>query len=515
MKAINSGFWFVLCGMLLAGRLVGQDSVAPPAFAPMTMLPGGILPDSPLAQVIKLVKAGVDVGIIQTFITNSASTFNLDADKIIALKDVGAPNDLAPLMMQHDRLLQAQFAAVIPPPAATPGLAIPASTAQPVPPPVEDSTPANPPPAPAITVNYFYNLLAPYGNWVNLDGYGRCWQPGVATYHPEWQPYADHGHWVYTNLGWYWVSDYSWGWVPFHYGRWLHDARLGWCWCPDSVWGPAWVVWRTSDDYCGWAPLPPGSEYVDGSGFVYDGSVVAPDSDFGLAPQCFIFVTLLDFCDPYPSRHRIAPSRQALVYHQTTAMNHFDRDDRLGFINRGIEPARLTRVTHVPIRPLAIQETPAMVGLYGHGEAVRGSAVVVNRPQFRDNDGNLAVAWNQNPAPVTALPPPAQSPTAGHPPATYESQTGVAPGNDNSHPVAHPVNQVNHLAPPPAGFQSDYHPSFRPEPAHELSPPPAIRNEPAPLVPPAPGVQPAHNSPVPAPTQTKSDKPANSKNGPH
>src|SRR6185436_10310251 len=28
-------------------------------------------------------------------------------------------------------------------------------------------------------VSYFYNALAPYGNWVNVSGYGLCWQPTV------------------------------------------------------------------------------------------------------------------------------------------------------------------------------------------------------------------------------------------------------------------------------------------------------------------------------------------------
>lgn len=506
---------------MLAGQLMAQDPALPTTS--LAMLPGGILPESPLAQVIKLVRAGVDVGIIQTFITNSSSTFNLDADKIIALKDVGAPNDLAALMMAHDHLLQAQFAAAIPLPATPPDLAIPAPTAQPVPPPVDDSQNASPSLAPAVTVDYFYNLLAPYGHWVALEGYGRCWQPGVAAYHPEWQPYADHGHWVYTNLGWYWVSDYSWGWVPFHYGRWLHDTRLGWCWCPDSVWGPAWVVWRTSDDYCGWAPLPPGSEYVDGSGFIYDGSVVAPDSDFGLAQESFIFVNLLDFCDPYPARHRIAPSRQAFVYHQTTALNHFDRDDRLGFINRGIEPTRVTRVTHVPIRPLAIHETPGMVGLFGHGEAVRGSSVVVNRPQFREDDNNLAVTWNQNAPPSTSLPPPPPSRTANHPAAGDQRQNWMPPVAAHSQPISpavpHPVSGVNHLGPPPASLPNNYHPGAGPQLPHDMGPAPANHNGSgtvgAPATPqaPLPAGQPVHNSPAPA--ETKSDKPANPKNGPH
>src|SRR5208283_4273403 len=56
-----------------------------------TALPPGVYPSSPLAQVIKLTQAGVSEGVIMTYVTNSSSTFNLDPDKIIYLKDIGVP----------------------------------------------------------------------------------------------------------------------------------------------------------------------------------------------------------------------------------------------------------------------------------------------------------------------------------------------------------------------------------------------------------------------------------------
>jgi len=502
--------WLLLAGGMPAETVAAQDAVQPSAS--FSLLPGGILPDSPLAQVIKLLQAGVDVSIIQNFITNSTSTFNLDANKIIALKDVGAPNDLATLMMQHDRVLQAQIAAATPAPVVAPPPTPPAAA------PVDDV-----PAAPTVTVNYFYNLLSPYGNWVAIDGYGRCWQPGVAVYQSEWQPYGDHGHWVYTDSGWYWVSDYSWGWVPFHYGRWLHDAQFGWCWCPDTVWGPSWVTWRWSDDYCGWAPLPPGSEYVDGSGFVYDGSIVSPDFDFGLAPDSFIFVTVRDFCDPHPARHRIDRGRVATIFHQTTALNRFDRDDRLGFINHGIDPARITGVTHVSIRPLAIHETKGEVGLFGHGEAVQGASVVVNRPQFQDSQDNLAVAWNHL-APAVANPQAPAGDRAAAPapepaPLNYQWPAGEPARATAPVQYQHPASQGGLLLPTAPSYENnDSAPAHR-EPPRGLLPPPEVRPEPARLEPPPPreepkpAAEPAHNNPAPA--EAKSEKDSGKKSGGH
>ena len=59
---------------------------------------------------------------------------------------------------------------------------------------------------------------------------------------------------------WMWVSDFNWGWAPFHYGRWLWIFGPWMGWIPGRVYSHAWVVWRTGyydDYYVGWAPMPP------------------------------------------------------------------------------------------------------------------------------------------------------------------------------------------------------------------------------------------------------------------
>ena len=74
-----------------------------------------------------------------------------------------------------------------------------------------------------------------------------------------WRPYT-RGGWAFTDEhGWYWASEEPWGWATYHYGRWAYDGDRHWFWVPGRVWGPAWVAWRYSDDYIGWAALPPGS----------------------------------------------------------------------------------------------------------------------------------------------------------------------------------------------------------------------------------------------------------------
>ena len=56
-----------------------------------------------------------------------------------------------------------------------------------------------------VSLNFFYDNLSPYGSWIDVTGYGYCFQPSVAGDNADWRPYAD-GYWAYTDVGWTWVS---------------------------------------------------------------------------------------------------------------------------------------------------------------------------------------------------------------------------------------------------------------------------------------------------------------------
>ena len=99
--------------VLAAAAMMATGAVAPtqgqpvPSTAGDSALPADIVPGTPLAEVVKMVQAGVDVGTINTYILNSQNAFNLDADKIIFLKDEGVPTDLINAMMARDKTLYA------------------------------------------------------------------------------------------------------------------------------------------------------------------------------------------------------------------------------------------------------------------------------------------------------------------------------------------------------------------------------------------------------------------------
>jgi hypothetical protein len=254
-----------------------------------------------------------------------------------------------------------------PPPVATA-----APTPMPTPAPVVAPVPApGAAPAPEVNFTYFHDQLAPFGTWLEVPGYGQCWYPEkVIAGNPDWRPYYDNGKWVQTDNGLFWQSDYTWGDIPFHYGRWIRDPRYGWLWVPDYTWGPAWVCWRQAEaDGCiGWAPLPFGAVWVDGGWRFHDRAVVEAGYDFGLGEDFFVFVGNDHFHEAFPHRLKgheseyvfnIDRARVHEFYGRTVIRNEFRKDEHGRLINDGIGRERLDRiaqVTHHPIEKVSFEE---------------------------------------------------------------------------------------------------------------------------------------------------------------
>lgn len=122
----------------------------------------------------------------------------------------------------------------------------------------------------------FRGTLDPYGTWTDDATYGTVWVPSPSVAGADFRPYVTGGHWVYDD-DWVWVSDYAWGWAPFHYGRWVWIEGRGWAWIPGRVYRGAWVVWSVDDGYgyVGWAPAPPIFLWWGGAAVAY-GVYVGP-----------------------------------------------------------------------------------------------------------------------------------------------------------------------------------------------------------------------------------------------
>ncbi len=137
-------------------------------------------------------------------------------------------------------------------------------------------------PGGTVSVSYFYDALSADGQWFDDPANGWCWTPYDVS--ADWRPYND-GNWEYTDYGWSWASNEPFGWATYHYGRWFLDDTYGWAWVPATEWAPAWVAWRLSDDYVGWAPLPPAARWDDASGLAYTDAGTIPSDEWSFVPR--------------------------------------------------------------------------------------------------------------------------------------------------------------------------------------------------------------------------------------
>ena len=163
----------------------------------------------------------------------------------------------------------------------------------------------------SVSVSFFYDRLAPYGEWVTVSGYGPCWRPARVA--ADWQPYLD-GEWAYTDYGWTWVSFDPWGGDPYHYGTWVFSGAYGWIWIPGTIWAPAWVTWCITDDFFGWAPVSP-TFAVGVTGYLGPGVIVARRS--------YVFVPARQFVGVNVRSARVPIAENAVLVGRSRPMTRF------------------------------------------------------------------------------------------------------------------------------------------------------------------------------------------------
>jgi hypothetical protein len=300
-------------------------------------------------DLIKLARSGVDEEVLSAYIETSSDTFDLSADEIITLKDLGVPSKIISDALRHGHAYESDSASVAAARETIHAASNDTGTASPV---VSTASAVAPPPNDQ-NISFFYEALYPYGSWLQVDGVW-CWQPNAAIISEEWAPYCRHGHWVWSDWGWCWDSDYSWGWAPFHYGRWFRHRSHGWCWAPDNEWGPAWVAWRRGDDYCGWAPLPPHTRYVNREGFYFGNRRVGDDFEFNLKAHDYFFMPARNFCDPHPWMNMVPSVRAEDVYRRTDFVRNSYGFEHDHIINRGLPVEEISRASNRPITPITI-----------------------------------------------------------------------------------------------------------------------------------------------------------------
>ncbi|HEY4965245.1 MAG TPA: DUF6600 domain-containing protein [Puia sp.] len=375
-----------------------------------------------------------------------------------------------------------------------------------------DSYQPAPAPAPEVSYQSFYDQLSPYGSWINYPGYGYVWMPDAG---PDFRPYSSNGSWIYTDAGWTWASNYSWGWAPFHYGRWFFENGYGWLWVPGNEWAPAWVSWRGGGDYYGWAPLGPRIS-VDVALSSYD----PPVNYWNFVPSHYMG-------NPGWHNYYVNENRNVTIIHQTTIINYYSGTNRSRYSYApGPDPNEVRRVSGNNFQPVQLREANKP------GERISGSQYVIYHPRVNatpaargDAPGRPAtpaparVEQFSNTRPSTQYPannPPANSQSGyNQRPATENqgnSQSGYNARPANSQPVnEQPSNSPRPIPANQNNAQSGYNP--RPSSNQPVNTQPANNQRTATETPnnsqPAYAPRPANNT-APAQNQNTDNTPAQS-----
>ena len=244
-----------------------------------------------------------------------------------------------------------------------------------------------------VSFSFFSNSLTPYGSWVSVGSYGRCWYPaGVPA---GWQPYTV-GHWGYGPYGWTWVSADPWGDVTYRYGTWMYQPPYGWVWVPGYVWGPSWVTWSYTNDYIGWAPIPPSFSFAVGG---YFGSAVVVNRSW------YCFVPTRHFATTNVAYARVPVRQNATILARSQSVTRFPVSNGIvrntGIDVRNVEQRSQTRIQRVSQRE--IRTAPARIDTVPASSRNRNDRIAVAapasaKPAVRSSERERSVSERNAPA---------------------------------------------------------------------------------------------------------------------
>jgi hypothetical protein len=117
-------------------------------------------------------------------------------------------------------------------------------------------------------------------------------------------------------------------------------------WAPDTEWGPAWVAWRSGDDYYGWTPIEPGISIS----IVLGGGYQVPQDRW-------IFVRNRDIERTNVYNYTVNRTNNTTIINNTTVIQNTrsNTHNNVTYIT-GPDRNDVQRVTGRPVKQVAIQD---------------------------------------------------------------------------------------------------------------------------------------------------------------
>ena len=263
------------------------------------------------------------------------------------------------------------------------------------------------------------------GDWETDPDEGAVWYPtNVAA---GWVPYSC-GNWTWmAPWGWTWVDCASWGFAPFHYGRWEHrGSRWGWIPGPRVVrpiYSPAMVAFVGGPGVTAWFALGPHDTYVPW---------------YHASPQYENRVNVSNQYDRNAGEVRA-------IYNQPTLASAYAGGGAHGYANRPLATVAVTQASFAAGRPVGRQDSRVSAETVANAPVVPHPLVTPQR--------TMVVGTAARAVPARAVRPTLASRTgeesASQPRANAGERAGEVanPAPDNRGNREAPGNPVNRSAP--------------------------------------------------------------------
>jgi hypothetical protein len=154
-------------------------------------------------------------------------------------------------------------------------------------------------------------------------------------------------------------------------------------WIPDTEWGPAWVSWRRSEGYYGWAPLGPGISIN-----------IAIGGGYNIPDEHWIFVKDRDIERRDINHYYVDKTKNVTIIKNSTVINntYVDNSRHVTYI-AGPNKDDVQKVTGKTVNPVFVKDNDKP------GQKINKDELKIYRPQVKKTDKN-----GKEPVPAKVVP---------------------------------------------------------------------------------------------------------------
>src|SRR5262249_33021133 len=147
-----------------------------------------------------------------------------------------------------------------------------------------------------------------------------------------------------------------------------------WCLNHGNQWAPSWVTWRESDEYVGWAPLPPEADVS-----VHQSISSWSDSYYGIGPAAYAFISYSHWREPSYAQYIERPERNVQIIRETKNVTNIVANNNV-INNFGPTVQSVATRSNQNIQPVKLALSPATDPKANYHQSLQGAQLHVIAP---------------------------------------------------------------------------------------------------------------------------------------